>query len=294
MSTYDIEETGLDGGEPAVRACRRWRSVTSGCTSAGWGIRRRNDIPMIVRGRRAATSGIIAASGTSTASRVSSRSQIGHGRTELAEAAAKTGRTARVLPIWTLRPPESHRARRPSSPASLRASSTGVLHRRRLRGGRVRMEARPPVLPGARPTTADQSHEPEHRVSRHDHGASFDHGRPAIRERLRAARPRCDQGPEHELLQSSRTSPTTQRPSGGGPPTRSTAPSSVKVPTPSRRSFSSRCRIRGCFPPPPGYFEGVREICDRHGVLLVSDEVICAFGRLGEWFGSHRTATSPT
>jgi adenosylmethionine-8-amino-7-oxononanoate aminotransferase len=44
----------------------------------------------------------------------------------------------------------------------------------------------------------------------------------------------------------------------------------------------------GCFPPPPGYFQQVREICDRHGVLLVSDEVICAFGRLGEWFGAHR------
>jgi adenosylmethionine-8-amino-7-oxononanoate aminotransferase len=38
----------------------------------------------------------------------------------------------------------------------------------------------------------------------------------------------------------------------------------------------------GCFPPPPGYFQRVREICDRHGVLLVSDEVICAFGRLGQ------------
>ena len=44
----------------------------------------------------------------------------------------------------------------------------------------------------------------------------------------------------------------------------------------------------GCFPPPPGYFERVREICDRHGVLLVSDEVICAFGRLGHWFGALR------
>ncbi|MHB1582118.1 MAG: aspartate aminotransferase family protein [Acidimicrobiales bacterium] len=42
----------------------------------------------------------------------------------------------------------------------------------------------------------------------------------------------------------------------------------------------------GCFPPPPGYFARVREICDRHGVLLVSDEVICAFGRLGEYFGA--------
>ncbi len=37
----------------------------------------------------------------------------------------------------------------------------------------------------------------------------------------------------------------------------------------------------GCFVPPPGYFPRVREICDRHGVLLVSDEVICAYGRLG-------------
>ncbi len=44
----------------------------------------------------------------------------------------------------------------------------------------------------------------------------------------------------------------------------------------------------GCFPPPPGYFQRVREICDRYGVLLVSDEVICAFGRLGHWFGAER------
>jgi adenosylmethionine-8-amino-7-oxononanoate aminotransferase len=42
----------------------------------------------------------------------------------------------------------------------------------------------------------------------------------------------------------------------------------------------------GCFPPPPGYFQHVREICDRHGVLLVSDEVICAFGRLGAIFAA--------
>ena len=49
----------------------------------------------------------------------------------------------------------------------------------------------------------------------------------------------------------------------------------------------------GCFPPPPGYFERVRQICDRHGVLLVSDEVICAFGRLGHWFGSERYGYQP-
>jgi adenosylmethionine-8-amino-7-oxononanoate aminotransferase len=49
----------------------------------------------------------------------------------------------------------------------------------------------------------------------------------------------------------------------------------------------------GCFPPPPGYFQRVREICDRYGVLLVSDEVICAFGRLGYYFGSQRYGYEP-
>jgi adenosylmethionine-8-amino-7-oxononanoate aminotransferase len=49
----------------------------------------------------------------------------------------------------------------------------------------------------------------------------------------------------------------------------------------------------GCFVPPEGYFARVREICDRHGVLLVSDEVICAFGRLGDWFGSNRLGYQP-
>jgi adenosylmethionine-8-amino-7-oxononanoate aminotransferase len=49
----------------------------------------------------------------------------------------------------------------------------------------------------------------------------------------------------------------------------------------------------GCFPPPPGYFQRVREICDRYDVLLVSDEVICAFGRLGHYFGSERFGYQP-
>ena len=49
----------------------------------------------------------------------------------------------------------------------------------------------------------------------------------------------------------------------------------------------------GCFPPPPGYFARVREICDQYDVLLVSDEVICAFGRLGEMFACDRFGYQP-
>jgi adenosylmethionine-8-amino-7-oxononanoate aminotransferase len=49
----------------------------------------------------------------------------------------------------------------------------------------------------------------------------------------------------------------------------------------------------GCLTPPPGYFQRVREICDRHDVLLVSDEVICSFGRLGTMFGSEKFGYVP-
>ncbi|HZU59756.1 MAG TPA: aspartate aminotransferase family protein [Solirubrobacteraceae bacterium] len=49
----------------------------------------------------------------------------------------------------------------------------------------------------------------------------------------------------------------------------------------------------GCFTPPAGYFQRVREICDEYDVLLISDEVICAWGRLGEWFGSSRYGYQP-
>ncbi|MGH8794231.1 MAG: aspartate aminotransferase family protein [Stackebrandtia sp.] len=51
--------------------------------------------------------------------------------------------------------------------------------------------------------------------------------------------------------------------------------------------------IGGCFTPPPGYFQRVREICDAYDVLLVSEEVICAFGRLGHDFGANRYGYQP-
>jgi adenosylmethionine-8-amino-7-oxononanoate aminotransferase len=49
----------------------------------------------------------------------------------------------------------------------------------------------------------------------------------------------------------------------------------------------------GCFPPPPGYFDRVRQICDHHDVLLISDEVICAYGRLGTMFGCQKYDYQP-
>jgi adenosylmethionine-8-amino-7-oxononanoate aminotransferase len=49
----------------------------------------------------------------------------------------------------------------------------------------------------------------------------------------------------------------------------------------------------GCFVPPPGYWSRVREICDEFGILLISDEVICSWGRLGDWFGASRLGYEP-
>jgi len=49
----------------------------------------------------------------------------------------------------------------------------------------------------------------------------------------------------------------------------------------------------GCIPPQEGYFQRVREICDANDVLLISDEVICAWGRLGHWFGCQRYGYQP-
>jgi len=49
----------------------------------------------------------------------------------------------------------------------------------------------------------------------------------------------------------------------------------------------------GSYMPPAGYFQGVREICDRYGILLCADEVICGFGRVGAWFGSERFDIRP-
>ena len=49
----------------------------------------------------------------------------------------------------------------------------------------------------------------------------------------------------------------------------------------------------GVIPPPVGYLERLREICDRHGILLIFDEVITAFGRVGKAFGAQRFGVTP-
>ncbi|MCQ3810851.1 MAG: aspartate aminotransferase family protein [Acidimicrobiia bacterium] len=49
----------------------------------------------------------------------------------------------------------------------------------------------------------------------------------------------------------------------------------------------------GVYPPPEDYLCQVRAMCDHHDVLLLLDEVVCGFGRLGHWFGGHRYGVVP-
>ena len=45
--------------------------------------------------------------------------------------------------------------------------------------------------------------------------------------------------------------------------------------------------------PPDGYLQGVRELCDRYGILMVADEVMSGFGRTGEWFAVNHWGVVP-
>jgi len=49
----------------------------------------------------------------------------------------------------------------------------------------------------------------------------------------------------------------------------------------------------GVIPPPPGYLQAVRRLCDDHGAYYISDEVICGYGRLGSWFGADYYGVRP-
>jgi adenosylmethionine-8-amino-7-oxononanoate aminotransferase len=49
----------------------------------------------------------------------------------------------------------------------------------------------------------------------------------------------------------------------------------------------------GVWPPPPGYLEGARKLCDQHGAFLIFDEVISGFGRMGSWFAANHYGVTP-
>ena len=131
------------------------------------------------------------------------------------------------------------------------------------------------------------------RLPRHDLRRALDQRDRGAARAVRAARPRGAPRQQHEPLP----------PAAGGDARRSSRGSCSR--SSSRRSRSmgpeTVCLVHmepvqnagGAFTPPAGYWQGVRELCDRYDILLSADEVITGFGRVGEWFGSARYDIKP-
>ena len=215
--------------------------------------------------------------------------QLGHGRKELAEAAGRQAEQLAYFPIWSYAHPPALELADAARRARARRPQPRLLHDRRLRGGGVGVEAGPPVLPRHRPAAPLQGDRPRHRVPRHDAWArSPSPASPrSARRSSRSRRARC-------TCRTPTATAARMRAGRAGVharvrPTPSRTRSSSRDPRRSPRCSSSRCRTAAAASRrPTATSQRVREICDRYGVLLVSDEVICAFGRLGHMFGCER------
>jgi adenosylmethionine-8-amino-7-oxononanoate aminotransferase len=222
--------------------------------------------------------------------------QAGHGRTELAGGSGPQAEQARVLPHLGLRPPAGDRAGGPPGRARPRRPEPRLLHRP--------VGSRPSRRHGSWPASTSrrsanrplQGDQPRRRLPRHHLGALAITGIPS---------PAHPSSPWRPASATCRT--PTYLPAVGSRAHRPTRTSSEATADAierahrdggsrrrSPRSSSNRCRTPAAASRrPPGYFARVREICDRYGVLLVSDEVICAYGRLGHMFGAERYGYQP-
>jgi hypothetical protein len=210
--------------------------------------------------------------------------QIGHGRAELADAAARQARELAYFPIWSYAHP-----RATELAARVAALAPGDLdHVFFTTGGSEAVES---AWKLARQYFRATGQPNRHKViSRYlaYHGTTLGAlsitGIPAFR------------APFEPLLPGSIRVPNTNayRPAPVDPAEAIALAIQMEGPESVAAVFLEPVQNGGgCFPPPSGYFQRVREICDEYGVLLVSDEVICGFGRLGHWFGAHRYDYQP-
>ena len=205
-------------GRPTRRrraTSRSWPSATCGCTSRGWAPTRTTRCRSSCAAR-AATSTTSTATATWTASSALFCVNAGHGRAELGEAAAAPGAGARLLHQLELRAPARDRARRADRVARAGRPEPRVLHLRRLRGGRVRLEAGPQLPPAPRRRAAHEADRPRARLPRHLAGRAGRH-RPHRRCARRSSRSR-------RAAATCRTRTATAGPrtaTRSGPPTRS-------------------------------------------------------------------------
>lgn len=213
--------------------------------------------------------------------------QVGHGRHELAAAAAKQAETLEYFPIWTY-------GHIPAIKLAARLSDLAPADLNRVfftTGGSEAVES---AWKLARQYFRTKGEGQRHKVIARDtayHGTTMGAlsitGVPALRTPFEPLTPggvhvantnsyRSPIGKDDHAFMMATTDAIEERILFEGPETVAAV------------FLEPVQNAGGCFVPPPGYFQRVREICDRYGVLLVSDEVICAFGRLGYMFGCER------
>lgn len=207
--------------------------------------------------------------------------QVGNGRSELAEAAAAQMRELGFFPNWSYQHPRSlELAAKISEIAPGDLDSTFFV------------------------SSGSEAVETVIKLARQYHRANGEAGRYKFITRnsayhgttlgaLSATGIPSFKAPFEPLLQGFTHAPNTQQNPDGAADAIEEAIESASPETVAAVILEPVQNGGGCLVPPPDYWCKVREICDKHGVLLVSDAVICAFGRLGEWFGIERFDVVP-
>ena len=266
-------------------ALQQTAATTSGATSPGWP--RAPTASPSSSGARAATCGTATASATSTACRACSPCRPGTAARAGAAAGAQAAELA-YFPLWTYAHP-TDRAGRPPGGAGAGQPQPGLLHHRRQRGRRAawklaRSTSRHRPAPAAQ---GDRATSPT--TARRWGPCRSPAWRPSGRRSSRWCRA-CPR-PQHQPLPV----PLLRRRPACTLACADEIEAAILREEPETVAAVYLEPVQnsgGCFTPSDGYFARVREICDRYGVLLVSDEVICAFGG-SALFGSERLGYQP-
>jgi len=211
--------------------------------------------------------------------------QVGHGRTELAEAAAAQAKELAYFPIWSY-------AHRPAIDLAERLASyaPGALNRVFFTtgGGEAVESAWKLAKQYFKLTGKPGKHKVISRaVAYHGtpQGALSITGLPPLKEMFEPLVPGAFKVPNTNIYRAQPELRDDPKAFGRWAADRIAEAIEFEGPDTVAAVFLEPVQnAGGCFPPPPGYFERVREICDEYDVLLVSDETICAFGRIGEIF----------
>ena len=211
--------------------------------------------------------------------------QVGHGRTELAETALKQAEKLAFFPIWSYAHPAAiELAER------LAQGAPGDLNRVFFTtgGGEAVESAWKLAKQYFKLTGKPKKHKVISRsIAYHGtpHGALSITGLPPLKEDFEPLVPGAHKVPNTNIYRASEDLRDDPKAFGRWAADRIAEAIEFEGPDTVAAVFLEPVQnAGGCFPPPPGYFERVREICDEYDVLLVSDEVICAFGRIGSMF----------